>query len=136
MNWRTLALVVGLLGTAALIQAQTPVTRGPVTTTNRFQWIAPTGISQTDHSTFEVRLRDTTVPTVVTVIQNATCALVNSQLQCERQLTQQNVDALNMVGIHNLTMAYFRADVGEGPQSSPFVLTSPAGAPTALRIVP
>jgi hypothetical protein len=109
------------------------VTTGPVTTTMRFAWAAPTNVPQTELPTFEVRLRDSKSPSVVTALVNVQCS--GTPVNCTSQLTQANVDALNMIGAHNITLAYFRQDTGEGPQSTPFLLTSPSLAPTAVRII-
>lgn len=111
------------------------VTRGPVTATMKFQWNAPPNTTLSEQNTWVVRLRDSLSPSIVTELQAFTCTLVNSVVTCQKQLTQANADALNVVGIHNLTVSYFRADVGDSPQSGPFALTSPAGAPTGTKIV-
>lgn len=109
------------------------VTTGPVTTTMKFAWGAPTNVPQSELSTFEVRLRDSRSPAVVTALTNVQCS--GTPVNCTSQLTQSNVDALNMIGAHNITLAYFRQDTGEGPQSTAFTLTSPSLAPTGVRII-
>lgn len=109
------------------------VNTGPVNTTMKFAWAAPVNLTATDLPTFEVRLRDSKSPTVVTALTNVTCS--GTPINCISQLTQSNVDALNMVGVHNITLSYFRSDLPESPQSTPFVLTSPSLAPTGTRII-
>ena len=129
---RQFLLATALLLSAAPVLAQVT---GPVTTTSRIAWNAPSNTTLSDQPTYEVRLRDSTTPTVVTVLLAPTC-VGTAPIACQVTLTPQNVDALNLVGLHSLTLAYFRADVGEGPLSVPFTLTSPVGAPTSGRIIP
>lgn len=128
---KKLCLILLLL--SAPLGAQTVVNRGPVTTAMRFAWAAPVNIPQSDLATYEVRLRDSITGTAVTAITNHQCS--GTPVACTAQLTQSNVDALNMIGVHNITLAYFRQDTGEGAISTPFVLTTPALAPTAVRII-
>ncbi len=109
------------------------VTTGPVNTSMKFAWSAPTNVPASDLPTFEVRLRDSKSPAVVTALTNVTCT--GTPANCQSPLTQSNVDALNMIGAHNITLAYFRQDTGEGPQSVPFLLTSPSLAPIGVRII-
>jgi len=109
------------------------VATGPVTTTMKFAWNAPVNITQTELPTFEVRLRDSKAVGVVTALTNVTCS--GTPVACTSQITQSNADALNMIGAHNITLSYFRQDTGEGPQSVPFLLTSPSLAPTTVRII-
>jgi hypothetical protein len=126
-------LLVVLLLIPVSVVAQTPVTQGPVTTAMRFAWNNPDNISLSDAPTFEYRLRDSTQTGVVTALTNVNCA--GAPVACTSQLTQSNVDALNRVGVHNITLSLFRADVGESPQSVPFSLRSPSAAPTTFRII-
>jgi hypothetical protein len=126
--WTSLFLLL-----SAPVYAQN-VTVGPVTTAMKFAWAAPINVPSTELPTFEVRLRDSKSPTVVTALTNVQCS--GTPVACTSQLTQSNVDALNMIGAHNITLAYFRQDVGEGAQSTPYLLTSPSLAPTAVRIIP
>lgn len=134
MNRLAFTLTFALIALIAnILSAQTVVNRGPVTTAMRLAWTAPVGITATDHPTFEVRLRDSFTGTAVTAITNAVCS--GAPITCTAQLTQVNVDALNMVGVHNITLFYFRQDVGDGSISLPFQLTTPAGAPTNLRVI-
>lgn len=131
MNLKRLLFLIVILVPSSLY-AQV-VTTGPVTTSMKFAWNAPTNVPQTELPTFEVRLRDSKSPSVVTALTNITCT--GTPVSCISQLTQSNVDALNMIGAHNITLAYFRQDTGEGPQSTPFLLTSPSLAPIGVRII-
>lgn len=111
--------------------AQTPVTVGPVNTSMKFGWSLPSNVTVAQAPTFETRLRVDGTP--ATALTGVTCATATS---CQSNLTQSNADALNQVGSHNITLSLFRADVGDSAPSAPFVLKSPAGAPTAVSIIP
>lgn len=128
------SLVLFLLCAGGAV-AQTTVTSGPVTTAMKFEWTMPSNVlTVADAATFEPRLRDGSfIP--VTALTNQSCALSGSAVVCTSQITQSNADALNRVGVHNLTMSVFRTDVGDSDASLPFVLKTPAGAPTNLRVI-
>ena len=132
MRLRTLLLVAGLLAAASPSLAQTVVTQGPVTTAFQWEVVPGNNLSAADAMTFEFRVRDSRQVGVVTALTGMVCA--GTPVTCRSNLTPANVDALNIIGVHDLTVAIFRQDVGESPQSAPFVLRSPAGAPTSLRI--
>ena len=109
------------------------ITEGPIPAGAQFVWEAPTTITTvTEALTFEPRLYlDTRAATALTSVS---CASAGSVITCTAAVSSANRDALNQVGAHQVTLALFRADIGEGAQSLPFVLTSRAGAPTGLRI--
>lgn len=134
---RTLLLLVIcllLLLLSVPASAQEVVDRGPVTATMKFSWQAPPNITNVaDAQTFEWRVKDGAVP--ATALAGVTCSISNAVLTCQSLLGQSQADALNRVGIHSLTIASFRQDVGESQASSPFLLQSPAGAATAFRII-
>jgi hypothetical protein len=111
--------------------AQTPVTQGPVSVNDSFEWTLPSNVTTADAPTFTARVRDSLQPGIVTEITAFTCA----GTICTTKLTAANVDALNRVGQHTLTVSLFRADVGDSAPSPPFSLASPAGAPTRLRLI-
>lgn len=125
-------ILFSLFSSIGLI-AQTVVTTGPVTINDRLAWSNPSNVPLSDANSFEYRLRDGSfIP--VTALTNVQC-VAGTPVTCTASLTQSNVDALNMIGVHNLTLTLYRADVGESPTSSPFLLTSPAGAPINLRLI-
>lgn len=124
--------VAGILFLSATLVAQ--VNQGPVDTSMKFAWNNPDNITLSDAPTFEYRLRDSTQVGVVTALTNVQCS-AGTPVTCIAQLTPANVDALNRVGVHQITLSLFRADVGESPQSLPFQLQSPAAAPTSLRVI-
>lgn len=128
------ALATGLLLALFSITLNSQVTQGPVNTSMKLAWTNPDNITLSDAPTFEYRLRDSTQAGVVTALTNVNCA--GTPVACTSQLTQSNVDALNRVGVHQLTLTLFRTDVGESPQSLPFSLRSPSGAAINLRIIP
>jgi hypothetical protein len=129
LNRMTIRVALIVLLCAGTISAQTVVTSGPVTTDMRLAWDLPSNVTVADASTFEVRLRDGAfIP--VTALTNVTCAGAT----CSAPVSASNADALNRVGVHSLTLSLFRADVGDSAPSTPFVLTSPAGAPVNPRL--
>jgi hypothetical protein len=127
-----LALAICLYAAPAL--AQEVVARGPVTATMKFAWTAHTSITTpADAQGFEWRVKDGATP--LTALTAVTCTLAAGLVSCQSPLGQSQADALNRVGVHTLTLASFRADVGESQASPPFILTSPQGASTDFRII-
>jgi len=128
------AVVVVLLWCVSPAFAQEAVTRGPVTATMRFGWTAPINITTpADAQTFEWRIKDGGTP--ATALTSVTCTLAAGLVSCQSPLGQSQADALNRVGVHTLTLASFRQDVGESQASPPFILTSPQGVATDFRII-
>lgn len=130
-----------LLALAQLTFAQTPITTGPVPAGAKLFFLADRSVATAAEAlTFEARLiRNGTPLTAVTATSGLTCAAPvapATNVSCQWVLSQSNRDALNLVGTHNLTVTMFRSDVGESPASLPFVLKSPAGAPSGVAIIP
>jgi hypothetical protein len=127
-------VLLGLLLTSAPALGQT-ITKGPVPATAKFSWEAPTNVTTVAQAlTFEPRLYRGTAP--LTALVGATCVLQAAKVVCTAPVSQSNLDAINQVGVQSLTLSLFRLDVGEGPPSVPFVLTTPAGAPTGFSLIP
>ena len=136
-----LLLLLLLCGVPSWAAAQTPITRGPVPVGAKIVFEAGGNLSTVAEAlTFEARLtRNGTPLTAATATSGLTCGAAVAPavgITCQWALTASNRDALNQVGVHTLTLTHFRADVGESPASSPFVLTTPAAAPTGLRLLP
>jgi hypothetical protein len=130
-----LLLLLGVSSVAPSL-AQT-IPRGPVPAGSKFEWRAPSNVTTvTQAQSFEPRLYRGGTP--LTALTTVTCALTTSPagIVCQAPISTSNLDAINQVGVHTLTLSLFRQDVGEGPQSIPFGLTTPAGAPTAFSVVP
>jgi hypothetical protein len=126
-----LVLALVLLSAVPAI-GQTVITTGPLPANSRIEWTLPANLTLADAPTFEVRLRDGAfIP--VTALTNVTCT-AGTPVVCAAPVTASNADALNRVGVHNLTLSYFRADVGDSAVSAPFVLRSPAGAPSKVQV--
>lgn len=130
-------LIVLSIAVATVVSgyAQTPVTTGPVNTTMKVAWELPSNIPLSATTTVEFRFYDSLVPATFTLLQNVQCILVGVDVSCTSPLSQANVDALNKMGAHTLTLSVFRADVGESAQSLPFTLLSPPAAPINPRII-
>jgi hypothetical protein len=129
------ALVTGLLLCASPAFAQV-ITRGPVPAGATMSFNAPSNVTTvTQALTFEPRLYRSGTP--LTALTQVTCQLVSNptRIACVAPISASNLDAINQVGAHSLTLSLYRQDVGEGPQSLPFSLTTPAGAPTAFQII-
>jgi hypothetical protein len=125
-----------LLTFSATANAQV-VTTGPVNTTMKFQWEAPLGVTPTDQSTYESRLYDS-FATGFTVLSAITCtagATSTDPTVCLSPLTTTLVTNLNKLGTHNLTLTYFRLDLGESPPSQAFSFKYPVPAPRNLQLI-
>jgi len=120
----------------ALASAQTPITRGPVPAGARVAYETPDNVTTlTQAASFEARFYRNGTP--LTALVNVSCAPAVAPLvgfTCTSVLTPSNIDALNQVGVHALTLSLFRQDVGEGPHGAPFTLTTPAGVPRGGRL--
>lgn len=124
--WAAALAACLLLATTAAAQMKGPLPVGAAA-----EWEIPDNMQPADGPSFEWRIRDGSfIP--MTALTGVTCAGVT----CRATLTASNLDALNRAGTHSVTLSAFRADVGDSVQSAPFVLTSPAHAPRALRLVP
>lgn len=130
---RRLFVVLILVLVAAPALAQAPVTIGPVLPGDRVEWNAPANVTTVAEAlTFEARFYLDAVP--ATALTNVQCAPDISQILCWAPLSASNVDALNLVGLHELRLSLYRMDVGEGDRSDPFVLRSRAGVPIGVSI--
>lgn len=133
-----IALLAALAPTSAA--AQTVITVGPVPAGAVLSFKAHESIATWQEAlTFEARLNRNGQPlTAVTASIGLTCAppvAPSTKVACQWVLSEPNREALNKVGLHNLTVSMFRADVGDSPVSAPFSLKSPAGAPSELAII-
>lgn len=132
---KKLLIPIFLLLVPTFASAQT-VTTGPVDTSMKFAWELPTNLSLTDAPTLEFRMRDTLFPTVTTVLTAVQCnvPVAGGPVSCISQLTSAIVSSLNKIGVHSVTLTYFRSDVGESSQSLPFGLPIPLTAPMNFKI--
>lgn len=131
--------IIALLCTVSA-DAQTVINRGPVPVGSKVAFKGSDNVPTVAQMlTFEARLsRNGTPLTAATSTTGLTCTAAVAPatgINCQWTLTQSNLDALNQIGVHNLTLTLFRSDVGESPTSAPFVLTSPAAAPSGLQLV-
>lgn len=137
--WRLLIALLVLLVLPPWARSQTVITTGPITTTDNIEWtIAPTdAVSATVAQSLPLRVRDNGQPTFVT-LNASTCVPATAQATgwtCTTKVTQALAAVVNVRGPHSLVATWFDATTGsESPGSVPFVLTTPAGAPTGLRI--
>lgn len=132
--WSTVITLI-LLALSAITAGAQVIDRGPVPTGAKLTWEAPENITvAADAQTYEARVSRNGTP--MTALVNVTCrtGVVVNRVTCDSVLTASNLDALNQAGVHTLTLKLFRPDVGETAASAPFVLTTPAGVPTGLRI--
>lgn len=111
----------------------------PYTATSRFEFEAPSNILQTvnEAQTFEPRFQNRGADLApVTGMTCAPAVAPRTGITCSAAMGAANATALNAVGAHQVTVAFYRADVGVGAFSVPFVRTAPAAAPTGLRTQP
>ena len=137
-TFKTVCSVLAILMMASIATAQTTITRGPVPVGSKVAYEVDTQTAPTAAQAqgFEARFYDGSTP--LTALTGVTCVLATSPLvgwTCQSVLSQSNLDALNRVGVHTLSLSLFRADVGEGPKGVPFTLTTPASAPSGGRLL-
>lgn len=129
-------LIVVVLSVAVPAVAQVT----PYTATSRFEFEAPGNIVQTaaEALTFEPRFADRGVPlAAVTGMACAPAVAPRTGVTCSVPMGAANAATLNSAGVHQVTVAFFRADVGVGAFSGPFTRGPiPADAPTGLRVPP
>lgn len=129
-----LACLFVLLVSAGNGQAQTITPGTPLTAGDKLATDLPANVTLTDAPTWTYRFRDGA--SIVTEVTGPTCQAstttgVNGT--CVFPLSQANVDALNMAGLHSITATMFKTGIGESIPSSPLSWPSRAGAPTNLR---
>jgi hypothetical protein len=136
---RLLLTIALCLLCAAPTLSQTVITVGPVPLGAKVQYEPGANVTTVaEAASFEARLTKNGAPLTAASASNGglACAPSSLGITCEWVLTQSNLDALNMVGRHELTLRVYRADVGESQASLPFSLTSRAAAPLNLRLMP
>jgi hypothetical protein len=136
MKTQVLVLVSLLMSTPVLAQT---ITVGPVPAGAVLSFKVHESITTAQEAlTFEARLNRNGQPlTAMTASLGLTCSAPiapATKVACQWVLSEPNREALNKVGLHNLTVSMFRADVGDSPVSVPFSLKSPAGAPSEVGI--
>ena len=130
---QTLMTCAAIVAGTGAAWAQT-ITQGPVTTTHKIAWDIPANLTLINAPTFEARVSIDGTPalTLTSVIWAA--ATATAPAGGSAVLSASQVDALNRIGSHAITVSLFRADVGDSGPSLPFVLRSPAGVPTGARV--
>ena len=126
-------LMVGLaLCVLPTFAAAQTVTTGPVTTAMKVAWELPSNVPLSESASFEYRLKNGSALIALLTVVNCTGT---TTVTCTAPITQTVADQLNTVGVHQLVLTLFRADVGESPASLPFTLPSPPAAPGSLKII-
>lgn len=139
-----LLIQVALIGLLVLVACpvsygQTTVMVGPVTTSDKVEYIVAAA-SFNAVSQLQIRARDnaTSGPFVQLPAPLSTECLgvAANAFKCSVNLPMELVDLLNVQGVHSLTLTAFDVPTGlESPSSLPFVLSTPPGAPTGVRII-
>jgi hypothetical protein len=129
---RRLVLLLALVLLPSFAFAQV-VDTGPVTTTMKIAWDQPANVILADAATFEYRLKNN--GTLLATLSSVSCVAGSTVPTCTAPVTQALADQVNKVGVQQLTLTLFRADVGESAASLPFSLRSPAAAPGSLKII-
>jgi hypothetical protein len=135
---KILFCILVTLATSVSVSAQTTVTTGPFDTSMKWDFRIPTEFNLADANGFQYRLRDvinTSLPVVV--LGNITCVAPTATVPnvvCRSPLTPAMVTELNKFGKHTYSLTFYRVDIGESLTSTPFIMTSPAPAPTDLQI--
>lgn len=135
--WRVV-LALALLPLAADWAAgQTVVTTGPVSTADRVE-LTSTEPTVAAAQSLAYRARVDQPPTGPFTVLTVTCAIPagGTAVVCTGPLPAALVTALNVRGTHTVTITAFDSAANlEGAASIPFVLISPPGAPTGVRII-
>jgi hypothetical protein len=127
---RALFVLVALASLAAPAHAQ-----AVVTTNSTLIWTAPSNSANAAEAQgFEYRFRDNNGAFIA--VPGVVCTSLVAD-GCTAKLTAPMVTILNAIGTHNITLSAYAASVGlESGQSVPFVLKTPAAAPTSLKLTP
>ncbi len=147
-KWR-LAILAGLalLVLAHPAAGQTPdlctgpadatVCVGPIPSSARLSFVAPSNIlTSTGANAMEPRVYVDGSTTAFHALAEV-CTGAAAPFACVAPVPPGLLAVLNVAGLHSVTVKLFDPSTGtEGPSAVPFVLKSPPGAPTGLRIVP
>lgn len=119
--------------------AQTVITTGPITINDNVEWTISSSDapSATAAQALQLRIRDNGQPAFVT-ISPMTCVTATGQVPgwtCTNKVTTQLTAVVNVRGTHSLVATWVDSQGVESPGSVPFVLTTPAGAPTGFRLI-
>jgi hypothetical protein len=134
-----LAFLILLTVPAGVALGQTVITTGPITTTDNVEWTiaASDALSASAAQLLPLRIRDNGIGTFVTLNSTGCTAVVTpvAGFVCTTKVTAALAAMVNVRGTHSLAATWLDVATGtESPASVPFVLTTPAGAPTGLRI--
>jgi hypothetical protein len=127
---------------------QTVITTGPITTNDNVEWTLAPEVAATPSAamTIQLRVRDNVQTGPFMTILPASCVTATTapnvpagSSTCTSKVTTQLRDTVNVRGTHQLFGFAFdpAANNGTGLESTasiPFVLTTPLGAPTGLRL--
>jgi len=129
---KSLIVLLALLLLPSIASAQLT---GPVTTTSKLIWTAPSNAgSVATAQALEYRFRDN--GGAFLAVPGASCASLAAD-GCQTTLSAAMVATLNAIGTHNVTLsAYDTTGLLESAPSIPFVLKSPPGAPTGVKLTP
>jgi hypothetical protein len=144
-----LAIVALMVAVACLDSyGQTVITTGPITINDNVEWTLSPDVAATPSAAMaiQLRIRDNVQTGPFLTILPASCITATApnvptgSSTCTNKVTTQLRDMVNVRGTHNLFGFAFdpAANAGAGlesPASIPFVLTTPLGAPTGLRIL-
>ncbi len=116
---------------------QTVITTGPVTINDNVAWT----IAMSDAATaaaaqaLPLRIRDNGLATFVSITATGCVAapIGVDGWNCTTKVSVPLAAMVNVRGTHSLTATWVDSAGVESPASVPFVLTTPAGAPTGLR---
>jgi len=145
-GWRIALSLVALLLVAAPARAQVAdvctgvpdkmVCTGPITANMRFEWTAADNVPT-------VAVAEALTPrvyvdqaTTFVELSGDTCTGAAPPLTCTAPIPAALLAVLNVSGVHSVTLRMFDPAQGlEGPSAVPFVLRSPPGAPSRVRII-
>lgn len=137
---KALLIALMVLGACKVGYGQTVVMTGPITTNDTVEWTvspadaASASIAQSLPARFRDNGQSTFVPLTATSCVAATAPATG--WTCTTKVTTQLASLVNVRGTHSLVLTLFDPTAGvEGSAAVPFALSTPAGAPTGVRII-
>jgi hypothetical protein len=116
--------------------AEATVCTGPITAAMRIEFTAPTNVvTVTGANALEPRVYVDGSTTVFHALAEV-CTGATAPFQCTAPIPPALLTVLNVAGLHSVGVKLFDPSTGtEGPSAIPFVLRSPPGAPSGVRII-
>lgn len=112
------------------------VCTGPITSAMRIEFTAPDNVlTSTGANALEPRVYVDGSTTAFHALAEV-CTGAAAPFRCTAPIPPALLTVLNVAGLHSVTVKLFDPSTGtEGPSAIPFVLRSPPGAPSGVRVI-